>query len=86
MDMDSTYKKYLPRRKVAFGTLFGSLAVLAIAFAPRMGIELNEDEKGALKSALATLAVTVGTAYMVPGETLKEEEDTQIDNSNEGDA
>lgn len=70
-------KKWLPRRKVAAAGLAGSIAILVITFLPRLGVELTEDEKSAVRGAIVAVLTTVGTAYLVPGEPLKEEENNE---------
>jgi hypothetical protein len=65
--------KFKPRKKVLAGGLAGALAILAITFLPRLGVNLTEDEKSAVQGAIIAVLTTVGTAYLVPGEPLKEE-------------
>jgi hypothetical protein len=60
--------KWMPRRKVAAGGLAGALAVLVIAFLPRAGVVLTDDEKAAVQGALIALISSGAAAYLIPSE------------------
>lgn len=59
-------RSWRPRRKVAVGGLAGAVAIIIGYF----GFDTN------LSQAIAFVIVTVGTAYLVPGEVLAQHEDS----------